>query len=498
MGLVGELIRTGHGQMRLDKLARHVFDINAAAASVEINDITSSSDEVASGSMFFGLSGTKFDGADFASDAVLAGAACVAVSKNSVVENLSVPVLRHDNIRQAFALVCANWFEKQPKIVGAVTGTAGKTSVATFLRQIWQASGYSAASIGTTGLVSENQTEYGNLTTPDARSLHALLKRLYDESVTHVAMEASSHGLDQHRLDGVKLSVAGFTNLGRDHMDYHPTLDHYFDSKMLLLRERLPAGYPAVIFADDQWSEKAINVTREAGREVLSVGRNGRFIRLKKVEHQQFSQIIEVEKEGELYRIEFPLAGDFQVSNALVAAGMAIVSGVKPDDAFKSLENLHGAAGRLELVGRKENGAPVYVDYAHKPEALENVLRSVRPFTSGRIILVFGCGGDRDRGKRAIMGEIAARLSDEVIITDDNPRTEDPASIRYEILSAIPKAKEIADRSEAIEIAMNMLNEGDCLIVAGKGHEEGQVIGNQVFPFSDHQVVRSALRERDS
>jgi UDP-N-acetylmuramoyl-L-alanyl-D-glutamate--2,6-diaminopimelate ligase len=309
-------------------------------------------------------------------------------------------------------------------------------------------------------------------------------------------MEASSHGLDQHRLDGVRLAAAAFTNLGRDHMDYHPTVQEYFGAKMRLFTELLPKGGPAVIFADDHWSAKAIEAAKSARANVLTVGRHGDLLTLKRVEHERYRQRAEIEHAGVLHEVDLPLAGDFQIANALVAAGLAIATGTPAAAALRALERLKGAPGRLDLVGTTAAGAPIYVDYAHKPDALENVLTSVRPFTTGRVVVLFGCGGDRDRGKRPIMGEIATRLADVVIVTDDNPRSEVPAEIRAAILSAAPGAIEIGDRRAAIREAIAMLHAGDTLIVAGKGHEIGQTIGAETFHFSDHEEVLSALRER--
>jgi UDP-N-acetylmuramoyl-L-alanyl-D-glutamate--2,6-diaminopimelate ligase len=377
----------------------------------------------------------------------------------------------------------------------AVTGTSGKTSVAAFTRQIWEHAGLSAASIGTTGVVAPGRNEYGSLTTPDPVELHKLLGELADAGVTHAAMEASSHGLDQHRLDGVRLTAGGFTNLGRDHMDYHPTVEDYHKAKMRLFEALLPKGAPAVIFADDRWSEPTESVARRAGLDVLTVGRKGTFLALKRAEHERYRQRAEVEVDGTIHEIDLPLAGDFQIANALVAAGLAIATGTKTEAALGALEHLKGASGRLELVGNAASGAPVYVDYAHKPDALENVLTAVRPFTTGRVMVVFGCGGDRDRGKRPIMGEIATRLADVVIVTDDNPRSEEPAAIRAAILAAAPGAIEIGDRREAIRTAVGMLHAGDTLIIAGKGHEEGQTIAGRTLPFSDHDEVGMALSE---
>ncbi|RUY85666.1 UDP-N-acetylmuramoyl-L-alanyl-D-glutamate--2,6-diaminopimelate ligase, partial [Mesorhizobium sp. M7A.F.Ca.CA.003.01.2.1] len=409
---------------------------------------------------------------------------------------LPVPVLAVDDPRLALAQSAARYFGKQPEIMVAVTGTSGKTSVAAFTRQIWEQAGYAAASIGTTGVVAPGRNDYGSLTTPDPVALHQLLRELADAGVTHASMEASSHGLDQRRLDGVKLAAGGFTNLGRDHMDYHPTIEDYHRAKLRLFDTLLPKGAPAVIFADDPWSAPTTVAAKAAGLNVLTVGRHGDFLRLKRVEHERHRQRAEVEADGVLYEIDLPLAGDFQISNALVSAGLAISTGTPVAKALIALEKLKGAPGRLDLVGTTGNGAPVYVDYAHKPDALENVLASVRPFTTGRVIVVFGCGGDRDRGKRPIMGEIATRLADVVIVTDDNPRSEVPETIRAAILAAAPGAIEIGDRRQAIHEAVAMLHAGDTLIVAGKGHEEGQTIGSETLHFSDHEEVRAALTER--
>lgn len=479
--------------MKLGQLSGLNEPLPKSLATIRINGIASSSKEMASGYLFFGLPGTNVDGARFVTEAAAGGAVAAVVSSQSDVPETAIPVLRSDNPRRVLALAAATFFPEQPETIAAVTGTAGKTSVAMFLRQLWEHEGRMAASLGTTGVVAPGREDYGNLTTPDPISLHRLLSALAHDGVTHAAMEASSHGLDQNRLDGVRLSVAGFTNLGRDHLDYHSSMEAYLEAKLKLFTERLPAQGPAVIYADDGYSPAVITAAMSAGREVLTVGRHGEFLSLKKVEHRQFDQVVELSHGGKHFRIAFPLAGDFQIANGLVAAGMAIATGSAAAQVFEGLETLKGASGRLELVGRAGNGAPVYVDYAHKPEALEHVLHSLRPFTSGRIVLVFGCGGDRDRGKRPIMGEIADRLADHVIVTDDNPRTEDPGTIRAQILAACPKGEEIEDRAEAIRAACDGLEPGDCLVIAGKGHEQGQIVGDRTFPFSDHAVARAAL-----
>lgn len=459
----------------------------------EISGITADSRKVEPGFLFVALKGNAADGADYIPAAQKAGASAILTHDQAGTGLAGVPVMKLADPRRALSILAATLYPRQPETMVAVTGTAGKTSVASFLRQIWEEAGFAAASIGTTGVVAPGRDVYGSLTTPDPVDLHILLSDLAAEGVTHAAMEASSHGLDQYRLDGVRLKAAGFTNLGRDHMDYHPTVEEYFGAKMRLFRELLPEGAPAVVFSDDPWTQKAISAAGESGRNPLTVGRAGKFISLKRVEHERFSQIAEFQHDGKTYRIKFPLAGDFQIANALVAAGLAIASGTDAKTAIHALEHLKGAPGRLELVGRSKEQAPCYVDYAHKPEALENVLTSLRPFTTGKLICVFGCGGDRDPGKRPIMGEIAARLADLVIVTDDNPRSEDPAMIRRQIMEAAKGASEIGDRREAIESAVNMLEAGDCLVVAGKGHETGQLVKGVNHPFSDHDVLREAL-----
>jgi UDP-N-acetylmuramoyl-L-alanyl-D-glutamate--2,6-diaminopimelate ligase len=465
--------------------------IAGSAGDVPITAVTADSRQVAHGALFVAVSGSKADGSTFAGEAVAKGASAIVVSRDVSID-APLPVLKVDEPRRFLSLAAARFFGAQPDVMTAVTGTAGKTSVASFNRQIWAHAGFAAAMIGTTGVVAPGRNDYGTLTTPDPVSLHKLLAELAREGVTHAAMEASSHGLDQHRLDGVRLSAGAFTNLGRDHMDYHPTIEHYLASKMRLF-SLLPKGAPAVIFSDDPYSLHAIEAAGRASCEVLTVGRKGTFLTLKRVEHFRHKQTAEIHCGADIFEVDIPLAGDFQVANALVAAGLALSTGVSTAAVMAALGKLVGASGRLELVGHTVDGALAYVDYAHKPEALENVLTSVRPFTTGRVIVVFGCGGDRDKGKRPLMGEIASRLADVVIVTDDNPRTEVPAVIRAEILAAAPGALEIGDRAEAIRSACAMLKAGDTLIVAGKGHEEGQIIGDKVLPFSDQAEIDKAL-----
>lgn len=479
--------------MKLEAFAPILPLADARVGDIEIAGIASDSRRVAPGFLFAALKGSKDDGSRYVGDAISRGAAAVIVARGGEHGGASVPLIEVDDPRLALAQVAALFHGRQPATMVAVTGTSGKTSVASFTRQIWARAGLAAASIGTTGVNAPGRTDYGSLTTPDPVALHALLAELADDGVTHAAMEASSHGLDQRRLDGVRLAAGAFTNLGHDHMDYHPTLDEYHAAKMRLFDALLPKDTPAIVFADDEWSERTIAAAAAAGLDVRTVGRKGDFLQLKRVEHERYRQRAEIVAEGRIHEIEVPLAGGFQLSNALVAAGLAISTGLSPETALAALAHLEGASGRLELVGTAGNGAPAYVDYAHKPEALENVLSSVRPFTTGRVVVVFGCGGDRDRLKRPIMGEIAARLADVVIVTDDNPRSEEPAAIRAAIMATAKGATEIGDRREAIRHAVALLQPGDTLIVAGKGHEEGQTIGEETHHFSDHEEVRAAL-----
>jgi UDP-N-acetylmuramoyl-L-alanyl-D-glutamate--2,6-diaminopimelate ligase len=393
--------------------------------------------------------------------------------------------------RALLARGAAKLFPRQPETIVAVTGTNGKTSVASFVRQIWVTLKKPAGSLGTLGVTTPKGEIKGSLTTPDPVGLHRLLDRLAGEGVTHLAMEASSHGLDQRRLDGVKLAAGAFTNLTRDHLDYHKTLEAYRAAKLRLFDTLLPEGAAAVVNADSREAQVIEVIAEKRGLKYFSVGKLGRDLQLRDARRDGFHEVLEVHVQGKDHRIKFPLTGDFQISNALVAAGLAIASGARAGDALAALENLRGASGRLERVGDK-NGAPIFVDYAHTPDALANALDALRPYAK-RLIVLFGCGGDRDPGKRPLMGEIAVRRADRVFVTDDNPRSEDPGSIRRAILANAPGAVEIGNRAEAIKSAVAELGPGDVLLVAGKGHEAGQIVGDRTLPFSDHAEVRAAL-----
>ncbi|MGB9116162.1 UDP-N-acetylmuramoyl-L-alanyl-D-glutamate--2,6-diaminopimelate ligase, partial [Bradyrhizobium sp.] len=410
-----------------------------------------------------------------------------------------VPFVITPNPRRALALAAAKFFPRQPSTIAAVTGTSGKTSVAAFTRQIWQRLGHAAASIGTIGLVSPDRTVYGSLTTPDPIALHRQLDEIAREGVTHLAFEASSHGLDQYRLDGVRISAGGFTNLSRDHMDYHPDVAHYLAAKLRLFRELVIADGAAVISADHDCSQQVIDAARAKNLHLITVGHSGdgagEGIRVVAAAIDGFAQKLELQHRGRIRFIRLPLVGEFQIENAMVAAGLAIGTGSEPDEVFSALEHLEGAKGRLEQVGER-NGAPIFVDYAHKPDALAKALQALRPYAKRRLVVVFGAGGDRDAGKRPLMGAIAMENADHVIVTDDNPRSEKPEAIRAAILSAAKGAREIGDRAEAIRTAVAGLEAGDALLIAGKGHETGQIVGDRVLPFSDHEAVASALAPR--
>ena len=482
--------------MRLSALARSI-DAAPPSADPEVTAVTADSRKVAAGAIFVALAGAKADGARFVADAVAKGAVAVVAGEAAAIGAVPVPVVRVAEPRRALALLAAALFPAQPATIAAVTGTSGKTSVAAFTRQIFAFAGFRAASIGTVGIVSPKGETYGSLTTPDPVDLHRWLSDLAtEEEVSHVALEASSHGLDQHRLDGVGLSAAAFTNLSRDHLDYHPTVEDYFRAKMRLFTDLLPKDRPAVIDADTPWGERAITVARGAGHAVLAIGRAGDALRLISVEPEATAQRLVIATSAGEIPVRLPLLGTFQVSNALVAAGLAIGCGVDPKVALAALETLEGAPGRLDLAGTTAEGAPAFVDYAHKPDALEKAIEALRPYTRGQLVVVFGCGGDRDPGKRPIMGEIATRLADVAIVTDDNPRSEDAAAIRRQIMAAAPGAIEIGDRAAAIRAGVDRLGPDDVLLVAGKGHETGQIVGQTVLPFSDHEAVRAALAAR--
>ena len=470
-------------------------DYAGAFADREIAGLAFDSRKVGKDFLFFAIAGAKADGAHFAKLAVGAGAAAVASERPIADLPAGTVFIRVQNVRRALALAAAKFYPRQPATIAAVTGTSGKTSVASFTRQIWAALGHQAASIGTIGVVTPKEEIYGSLTTPDPIELHKTLDRLAGEGITHLALEASSHGLDQHRLDGVRVSAGAFTNLSRDHMDYHPTIQHYLQSKLRLFGALVVKDGAAVINVDHEHAEAVIGAAKGRDLKLFMVGKSGNPIQLIDVTIEGFAQKIAIAYAGRPYVLKLPLVGAFQVENALVAAGLAISTGSDPDKVFAALGHLSGAKGRLELAGDK-NGAPIFVDYAHKPDALAKALEALRPYARRSLAVVFGCGGDRDKGKRPLMGAIAADLADRVIVTDDNPRSEKPAAIRAEILKDAPGAIEIGDRREAIRAGIAELKAGDVLLIAGKGHESGQIVGDRVLPFSDQDTVVEILKEK--
>ncbi len=469
--------------------------MEARAGALPVAGLAIDSRSVRPGEVFVALAGSKTDGAKFIAQAVAAGA--VAVAGSDALPGLAVPFVRLTEPRAALARAAARLYPRQPETIVAVTGTSGKTSVAVFARQIWQRLGHAAASLGTIGVVAPTRSTYGTLTTPDPIALHRTLDQLTNEGVTHLALEASSHGLDQRRLDGVRIAAGAFTNLSRDHMDYHPTEEHYLATKLRLFSDLVAAGGTAVVAADHPHAARVIEVARERGLRVLTVGRAGRDIRLVDAAIDGFAQRLTLVHGGKTHTLRLPLVGDFQIENALVAAGLVIATGGEADKVLAALEELDGVPGRLELVGACR-GAPVFVDYAHKPDALAKALAALRPYTRRRLVVVFGAGGDRDPGKRPLMGAIAAEHADTVIVTDDNPRSEDAGAIRAAILAAAPAAREIGDRLEAIRVAVDNLQDGDVLLIAGKGHETGQIVGDRVLPFDDREAARTALGMRQA
>ncbi|MBI4366598.1 MAG: UDP-N-acetylmuramoyl-L-alanyl-D-glutamate--2,6-diaminopimelate ligase [Deltaproteobacteria bacterium] len=483
--------------MSLRDLLPEAADARDAAqlGAIDIAGVTADSRKVKPGFLFVAIAGAKADGAHFAKRAAAAGAVAVAAEQRPDGLPETTAFIPVKNARRALALAAANFFPRQPGTIAAVTGTSGKTSVAAFTREIWTALGMPAASIGTVGVVSPRGEKYGSLTTPDPVELHRTLDQLAGEGVTHLALEASSHGLDQHRLDGVRIAAGAFTNLSRDHLDYHADIEAYLAAKLRLFDTLIAPGGTAVIGVDDCYAGQAAQAANKRGLKIVTVGEHGEDIRLIGGAIDGFAQLIDIAHGGKTYRIKLPLVGAFQVQNAAVAAGLAIATGAEPARVFAALSHLTGAKGRLELAGT-HNGAPIFIDYAHKPDALAKALQSLRPYVTGKLVVVFGAGGDRDTGKRPIMGRIASENADRVIVTDDNPRSENPAAIRAAILAEAAGAAEIGDRSDAIRKAIADLQSGDVLLIAGKGHEVGQIIADKIVPFSDHEAVAAALREK--
>ena len=461
-------------------------------ADPEVTAVTADSRRVQPGALFVALPGTKVDGRGFVSAAVEAGA--VAVLAGEPLQDVGVPVITVGDPRRAYALAASALWGAQPRTCVAITAANGKTSIAVFCRQIFERLGHRSASMGTLGVqTGDEQLTPAGLTTPDAGDVARLLADLAGRGVTHMALEASSHGIDQRRLDGVRLTAAGFTNLTQDHLDYHGTMGAYRAAKLRLFETLLPRDGTAVLNTDSDAFPAFAASAILSGQSILTVGERGEALALTGRTLAPEGQRLSITAQGRTYDVSLPLVGAYQASNALVAAGLCIAAGEKVEAVLQALEHIQGAPGRLQRVGAGPRGGEAYVDYAHTPDGLETVLAALRPHTKGRLIVVFGAGGDRDRGKRPLMGEIAARLADIAIVTDDNPRSEDPASIRAAILAAAPGAREIGDRGAAIAEAAGLLAEGDVLVVAGKGHEQGQLVAGITYPFDDVAVTAAAL-----
>jgi UDP-N-acetylmuramoyl-L-alanyl-D-glutamate--2,6-diaminopimelate ligase len=457
-------------------------------ATVAVTGFAIDHRKVAPGTVFGAFPGARVNGEDFIPDAVRAGAVAVVARPGAVVEGAAH--VADANPRQCFARLAARFFAPFPEVAVAVTGTNGKTSVVEMTRQLWRMTGHHAASIGTLGVTTADERVHTGLTTPDVVTFLSNVAGLAREGVTHLAFEASSHGLDQYRTEGLRVAAGAFTNLSRDHLDYHGDMAAYLTAKLRLFSEVIAPDGTAVVWADDVESARVIDLARERGLKLVTVGTRGDTLRLVGRDPTLLGQGLVVEAGGREHRVQLPLIGGYQAANALVSAGLVIATGGDVAATLQALARLQPVRGRLERAAIARSGAPVYVDYAHTPDALEAAVAALKPHAAGRLILVFGAGGDRDRGKRAAMGQVAAMRADRVIVTDDNPRTEDPAAIRADVLEGAPGAREIGDRRAAIAAAIGEAGPDDIVLVAGKGHEQGQVVGTQVLPFDDVGVAR--------
>jgi UDP-N-acetylmuramoyl-L-alanyl-D-glutamate--2,6-diaminopimelate ligase len=474
-----------------------------AGRDAGVTGLTVDSRDVRPGMLFAALPGCQTHGAAYIATALASGATAILTDAEgarmaaAALAGSDAALIVAQDPRQALAGAAALWFGAQPETMVAVTGTNGKTSVATFTRQIWVALGHAAVNIGTTGVEGAWSAPSAH-TTPEPITLHRLLARAAAEGVTHAAMEASSHGLAQRRLDGVRLRAAGFTNFTQDHLDYHATFDAYFDAKAGLFARVLPDDGVAVINLDDPRGADMAAIARARGQRVLGVGKSPEAdLRILGQRFDATGQDVRFGWQGQGYQARLALIGGFQAENVALAAGLAIGGGEDPLAVFAVLDRLTTVRGRMQLAATRRNGASVFVDYAHTPDALETALAALRPHVMGRIVVVFGAGGDRDRGKRPLMGAAAARHADVLFVTDDNPRSEDPASIRAAILAACPEANEVGDRAEAILRGIDTLGPGDALLIAGKGHETGQVIAGDVYPFDDVEQASVATAALD-
>jgi UDP-N-acetylmuramoyl-L-alanyl-D-glutamate--2,6-diaminopimelate ligase len=483
--------------LRLSDLCADL-SLDPRAASLDVAGLTADSRAVRPGYVFAALKGTQADGHRFIPDARAKGAVAVLSDHVDPAFADQIAFVTDANPRRRLALMAAAFFNAQPRHIAAVTGTNGKTSVASFTAQIWQRLGLKSASLGTLGLHGAGLNEAVAHTTPDPVRLHELLSAAKRAGVDHLALEASSHGLDQFRLDGVTVEAAAFTNLTRDHMDYHPTVEAYFAAKMRLFDTLLSEKGVAVINMDSDFGKQVEEICLRRGHRLIRYGLLGSELKLISTLPHAGGLQVEAEVFGVLRSVDLPLIGGFQAGNVLAAYGLAVGCGAHPAAAWETLAGLDGVPGRMQQAARRANGASIYVDYAHTPDALETVLKAARPHAGGRLVVVFGCGGDRDRGKRPLMGEIASRLADRVYVTDDNPRSEQPEAIRAAIMATAKGGTEIGDRRAAIFTAIRELESGDLLLVAGKGHEQGQIVGSETRPFDDLSVAREAVSVADA
>ena len=466
---------------------------DADVPPLAVEGVNADSRAIRPGEVFFATPGLRTHGDAFAAQAKSNGAVAM-VSDRVPADAAGLPVIVVEDVRRVYAQAAARQFAPQPDTIVGVTGTNGKSSIVSFVRQIWAACGIAGASVGTVGIETSRGLLPGELTTPDALSLHRDLGKLRAQGIDHVALEASSQGLDQRRVDGVPFAAVAFTNLSRDHLDYHADMDAYRDAKLRLFTDLLVEGGTAVVNVDDPAHEAFMFAALDRGATLMTVGREGAWFEVNSVVNEGYGQRVTGRLVGEPVDFHLPLTGAFQANNALAALALAMATGAPRKQAIESLGRLKGARGRLELVAERD-GAAIFVDYAHKPVALETALASLRPYASNRLHVVFGAGGDRDRGKRPMMGEIAARMADVAVVTDDNPRTEDAAAIRAEILAAAPGARDVPGRQQAIAQAVQALQPGDVLLIAGKGHEDYQIIGTTKHHFSDHEVVLETLKD---
>jgi UDP-N-acetylmuramoyl-L-alanyl-D-glutamate--2,6-diaminopimelate ligase len=471
--------------MRLSNL---IDNVEGMAGDHQVTGFAIDHRKVARGNIFGAFKGERFNGEDYIADAVASGAVAIVASASAKVEGAYH--IKTDNPRFVFARIAALFYSPTPAHIAAVTGTNGKTSTVELARQLWRMAGNNAASIGTLGITTSGEQVKTGLTTPDIVTFLSNMTGLSREGVTHVAYEASSHGLDQYRSEGVSVEIGAFTNLSRDHLDYHGDMDSYFNAKMRLFDEVVSENGTAVIWADDAYSDAAIARAKKRSLRIVTVGEAGEGIKLLSRKSTQLGQDLELSIQGEVFKVKLPLIGAYQAANAISAAGIVLASGGTADEVTGNMARLQPVRGRLERACITRSGAPVYVDYAHTPDALSAAIAAVRPHSNGRIILVFGAGGDRDKGKRPEMGKIAASEADVAIVTDDNPRSEDPATIRAEVKSGLSSIEDIGDRRTAIAHAIAIAKAADIVLIAGKGHEQGQIIGDSILSFDDVQVAR--------